>query len=649
MTTTTTTVPESTDQPVPPSPAGDETAPRTSPLRVALALVLLAAGLFTWWKFGRLAGLGVPRIAWLVVVGVLALIPRTRELVADVLDYLRTPPPRRRTIIALGFGVAAVVYLVYVAHAQGRDFIPRFHDEHMHLMQVRMLAHGKLWTPPHELADFFDTFHIIVRPVHASIYFPGTALLYVPSVWLGLPAWVLPVLAAGATVALLYRVITELVDGVAGLLAPLLLLSLQMFRFLSIKVMSHSVIVLLALAMVWAYLNWRRTRSLAWAAVLGAFAGWAAITRPFDAIAYTLPVAVAVLIGLRAIDRWPRRIATIAVICVAAVPFIGLQLVENVGVTGKLLQTPYQFYAEQDSPQLHVGYDTGGAPQSPREAAASLQSTLPQKREFYVQFLGPGLERHRTIHPLTTLFGRRLPMVVYVTLFTALLLIPLPLFVLARGAGRAAVMWAMPPIYLLLYTAFPFLLKHYAMVVAPAMALMVLLGLRALIETLVPARARRGVEVFLVLFLAGIAIPPLKPDAPDDGYPLPAVTFAEKLMPRLIKPPAIVLFRYAPGGNFHDEPVYNTDVVNPDDAPIIRAQDLGPERNRQLYDYYAKRQPNRTVYHFDRTAGKLTTLGNVAEIARNPDAAVIPPPTTNPTTTNSNTSAPPPPPPPPRE
>ena len=180
---------------------------------------------------------------------------------------------------------------------------------------------------------------------------------------------------------------------------------------------------------------------------------------------------------------------------------------------------------------------------------------------------------------------------------------------------------------------------------APAMSLMVLLGMRAIVEILVPARARRGVEVFLVLFLAGIALPPLKPDAPDDGYPLPAVTFAEKIMPRLIKPPAIVMFHYAPGGNFHDEPVYNTDVVNPDDAPIIRAQDLGPQRNRQLYDYYAKRQPNRVVHHFIRATGKLTTLGNVADVARDPDAAAAINAaimtSTNPT--NPNTSAPPPP------
>src|SRR5215210_7969441 len=102
-----------------------------------------------------------------------------------------------------------------------------------------MLAHGRLWMPRHPLADFFESFYLIVKPVYCSIYFPGTALMFAPMEWVGWPAWILPVVFSGAAMGLLYRIVTELVDGVAGLLAPLWMVSLVWFRTVSFMVMSH--------------------------------------------------------------------------------------------------------------------------------------------------------------------------------------------------------------------------------------------------------------------------------------------------------------------------------------------------------------------------------------------------------------------------
>src|SRR4029434_6598264 len=157
--------------------------------------------------------------------------------------------------------------------------------------------HAKLWTHPHDLAEFFETFHVLEKPVYASVYFPGTALMYLPAVWLNLPFWLLPVIVAGAGAAMLYRVTAGLIDCGADMLAALICVSLEWFRYLSLMVMSHSVMLLLGLLILWASLRWRQGRSLKWAVVLGAFIGWAAITRPVDAICYTAPVALAMLLG----------------------------------------------------------------------------------------------------------------------------------------------------------------------------------------------------------------------------------------------------------------------------------------------------------------------------------------------------------------
>ena len=44
--------------------------------------------------------------------------------------------------------------------------------------------------------------------------------------------------------------------------------------------------------------------------------------------------------------------------------------------------------------------------------------------------------------------------------------------------------------------------------------------------------------------------------------------------------------------------------------------DLGASRNRELFDYYARIQPDRIVYQFDRESRSLKELGNVVELAR---------------------------------
>src|SRR5215469_18844576 len=77
------------------------------------------------------------------------------------------------------------------------------------------------------------------------------------------------------------------------------------------------------------------------------------------------------------------------------------------------------------------------------------------------------------------------------------------------------------------------------------------------------------------------------------------LTTMEAELPQAVQQPAVVLFRASPRSDFFEEPVYNTDVAWPDDAPIIRAHDLGA-RDVELVRYYAARQPARTFYVFNR-------------------------------------------------
>jgi hypothetical protein len=119
------------------------------------------------------------------------------------------------------------------------------------------------------------------------------------------------------------------------------------------------------------------------------------------------------------------------------------------------------------------------------------------------------------------------------------------------------------------------------------------------------------------VLLALRALPEVDRNVSDARFRAGDVMYAAGPMRAAVRPPAVVLFQYAPGCDAHDEPVYNTDVLWPDDAPIVRAHDLGP-RNRELFDYFAARQPDRNVYRYDRFTGRLTLLGTAGELANEP-------------------------------
>ena len=95
---------------------------------------------------------------------------------------------------------------------------------------------------------------------------------------------------------LAYRIAAELIDGLAGVLVAIMILATPQFRIMSTDVLSQVPAMVLGLATIWAWSAWRERMRPGWAIRIGAFAGWAAITRPVDAIVFALPVGVGMVI-----------------------------------------------------------------------------------------------------------------------------------------------------------------------------------------------------------------------------------------------------------------------------------------------------------------------------------------------------------------
>jgi hypothetical protein len=619
--------------------------------RQVWTLALLASGAALWalveWSARARHGHGPGPVRWALVAAAVALAsaPAVRRAVNGLLDRIRHPSPRALDRATLGVALGSTCYFVLTAFLQDRDLFPKTHDEGSYVIGMRMLARGRLWMEAHPLADFFDTFYVIVKPVYASLYFPGTALLYAPGDWLNWPTWVMSVVLSGAAVGLLYRIITELVDGAAGALAALMMVSLSWFRMLSVLVFSQVPMLLLALLLIWAWLRWRRDGKLGWALAMGMFAGWAAIVRPLDALCYAIPVGVAVLADLyRGRGRrpsplpspgvpgegekraWRQRLLVPVLIVVGAAPFLGLQLYFNKGVTGRWLQTPYTYYLERDQPRTSLGFHAF-------DPALVPESALAQKRDYYRQFMHHFIQEHQPATVLGVWARKSLPMLFEATLPARVLVVLVPVGLLGLTDIRRRVVWAPLPLFVAGYVLNTFFLEHYAAAVIPAVLLSVVLGLRALEEAW-PTRAGfiRAAGTLVVVVVSLTSLYEFNPVATaldrdeatkrkhridDETFRSPTLRFAREVE-GMVEKPAVVLFRYPPGSpvsTIIEEPVYNTDVAWPDDAPVIRAHDLG-ERNREIFDYYAQRQPERMFYRFDRATGTVTPIGKARDLAR---------------------------------
>jgi hypothetical protein len=596
-----------------------------SSLRRFTVALLLAAGPQAWILLGR-SELGERRqvlagaVAFLLAV-IAWLVPAVRERVIAVAATLANPSSRAKFITAIVIALLATAYLYVTARGQHRDFAPVLHDEYAYILQAKMLAGGHLWMPKHELSDFFENFHLVTDRVYASKYGPGTALWYAPAALLHLPPWVTPLLLSGAAAGLMYLLATELFGGASGLLSALMLVSLGAFRRTSIMIMSQAPVLALLLMAMLAFVYWRQKRCGGCMVLLGVCVGWAAITRPVDALCLAVPLAVAVLVELWRTDN-RTRVRAVALGLAGVAPFVLLQAVYNKGVTGSVTTLPWNYYALRYDP-----YDTMG--RKPLDTRLMPAKLLPQKQAIIDDFTKPMFEakarqsaKARLIDRTTKLLAgppleeQEPGRLVYGALPTPLLVALVPVGLVTMLSRRRWMLLVPLVLFLAIYANYSYFFPHYTVAVLPAVILLVLGAPAAIGRTWPRLAVPVGLAIGAVVAAVSItALPQVNRVRHDQWFDAPLLRGVDAALAGIGKRPAIVLFKYDPERSIHEEPVYNAGVAWPDDAEVIRAHDLG-ERNGELLAYYAKRSPGREVYRFDEKDQKLTDLGNVAELSR---------------------------------
>jgi len=581
-------------------------------LRQILLPLLFIIGIEGWlqitngnWGWGRSI-----HVEFLIASLAIAAIPPVRRTIWKFLRRLRRPSPRTRTLTSIGVTLFAALCLTQYAYTSGRDLFPSMHDEFQFLLQTRMLASGRLWMPGHPLLDFFDTFYVLIQPKYAAQSFPGAAFFFIPAVWFHLPPWTCAIAIAAGIVGLFYRVVAELIDGLASLLAAALMGILPLLCFVSTKVLAQSPLVLLGLATVGAYLHWHRQRSAKWAAIAGFLAGFTLITRPSDALIFILPVGIAVLLDVR---RKPSgAIQAITTASLAASPWLALQLVMNFGITGHWLQTPFALYNQRDQPRLAYALNISPQPQIPL-------TRVPEKQAYYASGVSWRLAQHKPSLMWSTFWTERLPVSTLLVVPQPMLLALLPVGLLVWRRKRAWILACGLPLFFILFTPYPLYAMHYPFVAAPSAILWVLLAPVAI--TAVWPKSRSFVWTAMTLFVAAVALFPNM----NTGLMLQSLAFHDKMLKATNSQldtlaqkgqHAVVLFKRDLTYTNEIEPVYNTTALWPDDELIIRAHDRGNE-NWKIFDYYGEKKPDRAFYRFDETKldDPLTYLGLGSELA----------------------------------
>jgi hypothetical protein len=198
------------------------------------------------------------------------------------------------------------------------------------------------------------------------------------------------------------------------------------------------------------------------------------------------------------------------------------------------------------------------------------------------------------------------------------------------------------PLFVVLYVFNPFFLPHYPVVITPALILFGLLGADTIARAAsVPrSQTKLRVAIFALIFATALTslweakwllAPPGSRPLADGFQERVPQSYVQSRIDELARPPAVVLFGKSP--DLWTQMAYNTDVAWPDDAPIIRAHDLGL-RDAELIDYYGQLQPERTICQFDWVRGSIRFLGKAGDLRRRllgaPSSSSPPGPTPSP-------------------
>jgi len=228
---------------------------------------------------------------------------------------------------------------------------PRIHDEFSYLLMGETFSEGRVSNAPPPIPEFFDSFHILVRPVYASKYFPAQGIfLALGQKLTGHPAvgvWLSSALACAATTWMLQA---YLGNGWALLGGILMVLQYGVYSYWSQAYWGGLVAALGgalffgALRRLWDELSWTRAIWLGTGVII------LVTSRPFEGLLAVCPGLA--LLSVRSLkdQSWGqiKVWSTFILPCLVVLAVGAFATGEyNKAITGSVFKTPYMLHEQQ--------------------------------------------------------------------------------------------------------------------------------------------------------------------------------------------------------------------------------------------------------------------------------------------------------------
>jgi hypothetical protein len=506
---------------------------------------------------------------------------------------VRTFRARTRFLWATGNRACLSVALMTLTGASVASFsfgppAGRSHDEASYLLAADTFAHGRIANPTHPKWEHFESFHILQQPTYASKYPPAQGLfLALGQVLFGFPivgAWS-SLAAAAAAVCWMLR--GWFSPGWAFLGTLLLVSRPQMLIGWGDSYWGGSVAVLGGALVLGATARLLRTTRAPEALTLAAGLLLLANSRPYEGAVYSVvPVGLILVRALRAPREGNGAGALLSLVPAGLLLALGFALMAyyNHRVTGHALKLPYVAYEEQYSYVPVFGL--GGAP--PERDRSYRHDVF---RSYYETW-GEWTYHATSLSPERWRFRAQLVEDQVRRFYLGFALLPPLALSLLRLRGVAILAWSTCGLVLGANLASAWIWPHYFAPAAGALYLAITLGLRRCSACRLRGRPI-GASLLILLIVAAAAesarsYPALVQHARNVRLGWPGVRAdLERLLAKRPRR-SLVIVRYGPGHNPHDEWVYNRADI--DGSPVVWAREMDAASNRELLQYFAARE-----------------------------------------------------------